>query len=70
MRYYLEIVEDGHRIACGDRRGYGTLAEAEAAAKKHTDDALPRNTVRVLAHVATAHLGGDGEPYVAAAEGA
>ncbi len=64
MRYYLEIIEDGHRLPTGDRKGYATLEEAKAAAERHTDDALPRNDVRVYAHVATASLGGDGEPYI------
>jgi hypothetical protein len=61
MRYYLEIVEDGHRIPVGATRGYPTHAEAREAAKNHVDDALPRNIVRVLAAAGHAYLQGDGE---------
>lgn len=63
-RYYLEMVEDDHRLPKGRPDGYATLGEAEEAARRHTDDALPRNTVRVYQHVATAYVGGDGVPYV------
>ncbi len=62
-RFFLEMVEDGHRLPCGSPQGYLSFEEAKKEARRRTDDALPRNTVRVLAHVATAHMGGDGEPY-------
>ena len=64
MRFYLEIIEHGHRIPTGDRHGYATLEEAEKAAMRHIDDALPHNSVRVYQHVATAHMAGDGGEYV------
>jgi len=64
MRFYLEMLEDGHRLPKGDRRGYATLEEAEKAAMRHIDDAMPRNSVRVYQHVSTAHMAGDGGEYV------
>lgn len=64
MRYYLEMVEDGHRMPTGKGIGYDTLAEAKEAARLKVDDALPQNTVRILAHVATAYMGGYGGQYV------
>lgn len=64
MRYYLEIVEDGKRFPVGKPLGYDSLNEAKEDAKRKVDDALPSNKVRILAHVATAYLGGDGGEYV------
>jgi hypothetical protein len=64
VRYFLEVVEYGECIPAGRNGGYATLAEAKEAALKRVDDALPHNTVRVLAEVAVAGLGGDGVPYV------
>jgi hypothetical protein len=63
VKYYLEIIEDGHRIPAGKPLGYDTLEEAKQAAEQKIDDALPRNTVRVYAHVTTAHFAGDGSTY-------
>lgn len=60
MRYYLEIHEDGHRLPIGRQVGYESLAEAQDAAKRAVDDALPRNTVHILADVGYAFLAGDG----------
>jgi hypothetical protein len=63
-RYFLELVEDGHRMPIGEACGYGTRQEAEIRAKRSTDDALPRNFIRVFALVSTAHLGVNGKPYL------
>lgn len=59
-RYCLFILENGHYIFVGDRKGYATFDEAVAAAKRHVDDALPRNTVRVMCEVGYAFLASDG----------
>ncbi len=64
MRYFLEVCEDGDRIPVGKVAGYETLEEAKNVARRKVDDALPNNTVRVLAHIATAFLAGDGSEEV------
>lgn len=63
-KFYLEILEEGNRLATGRNRGYDRLEEASAAASRHVDDAPPHNIVRILQHVATAFLRGDGDPEV------
>lgn len=63
-RWFLELVEDGKRIPVGDWKGYDSRELAEDAAKRHTDDALPRNHVRVMKLVSSAHLAGDGSEYI------
>lgn len=62
--YFLEMVEDGYRLPKGKAQGYETLEEAETEAQKHVDDALPRNYIRIFGLISSAHLGGDGEPYI------
>lgn len=63
MRYYLEMRENGERFPVGDNRGYATLKEAKQAAKKRTDDALPRNHIYVMLVITSAYIGGDGGEY-------
>lgn len=63
-RFFLESVEDGVRMTCGLRGGYHTLAEATADAKALLDATLPGAAVRILAHVATARVAGDGSETV------
>ncbi len=60
QRWFLEIVENGHRIPTGNLRGYQSEEDAVKDARRHTDDALPRNYVRVLCLVGVASLAGDG----------
>lgn len=64
MRYYIEVHENGHRLPKGNPFGYDTLNEAKEDAKRYVDDALPSNTVAIMARVATAYFGGDGGTYV------
>ncbi len=61
MRYFLEMVEEMHRMPRGDVRGYATLVEASAAALRFVDDACPRNRIRIMPVVREAYLAGDGE---------
>ena len=58
--FVLEIEEDGRRIRVAASAKLTTLLEAIAEAKRHVDDALPRNYVRVYMEVGTAYLAGDG----------
>lgn len=58
--YYLEISEGSNRMSAGRTSGYVRLEDAIAAARSFLDDALPRNSVRVLQEVGHAFLAGDG----------
>lgn len=62
-RYFLEIVEDNHRLPVGSPLGYDSAEIARKEAEKWVDDALPRNYVRVFLLAGQATLGGDGETY-------
>lgn len=62
MRYFIELIEDGRRFPIGSSLGYTSQEEAERVARGKVDDALPRNEIRIMAHVSTAYLQGDGDP--------
>lgn len=62
MQYIVQILEDGHRTPISGT--FDTLEAAQEKARKCVDDALPNNTVQILAVVGSAYLGGDGDSYL------